>query len=83
MNARAIPRAAVTSSIRLARLPFDVAARALPGGGSNARLAVDRAEAAAEQAAAQREREQALVEADEAARLEAAAERAKEERKED
>jgi hypothetical protein len=47
MNVRALPRAAVTSSIRLARLPLDIAVTALPGDSGQARLALDRVDATA------------------------------------
>ncbi len=49
MNVRAIPRTAVTSYLRLVRVPIDTAIRLLPGNGSGpstrAKLAVDRADA--------------------------------------
>lgn len=49
MNARSIRRAAVDSSLRLVRLPLDVAIGRLPGNGTgarpSARLAVDRTDA--------------------------------------
>jgi hypothetical protein len=51
MNIRAIPRTAVKTSIRLARLPFDAAVQLLPGNGAGAKgkakRAVDRADATA------------------------------------
>ena len=37
MNIRAIPRTAVKTSIRLARLPFDAAVQLLPGNGAGAK----------------------------------------------
>jgi hypothetical protein len=49
MNTRAIPRAAVNSSLRVARLPFDAAINLLPGDGTGikpaAAAAVDRVDA--------------------------------------
>src|SRR5690349_15007220 len=51
MNARAIPRAAVRSYLRVLRVPFDAAITLLPGDGSGAKTAararVDRADASA------------------------------------
>ncbi|MBV8956477.1 MAG: hypothetical protein JO153_18040 [Solirubrobacterales bacterium] len=51
MNLRVIPRTAFTTSLRLARLPLDIAIGVLPGDGagpkSRARAAVDRADATA------------------------------------
>ncbi len=48
MNVRSIPRTAVTTSLRLARVPLDTAIRALPErAATNATLAVDRADATA------------------------------------
>jgi hypothetical protein len=51
MNARSIPRTAVDTSLRLIRLPLDAAIGWLPGNGTGAqptaRLAVERADAAA------------------------------------
>lgn len=48
MNARSLRRTAVTTSLRLARVPLDTAIRALPErAATNATLAVDRADATA------------------------------------
>jgi hypothetical protein len=51
MNVRAIPRTAVKTSLRLARIPFDAAVQLLPGNGTGvqgkAKRAVDRADATA------------------------------------
>ena len=47
MSTGTIPRTAVRSSIRLARLPFDVAIMLLPAGRQSAQLAVDQADATA------------------------------------
>jgi hypothetical protein len=51
MNIRTIPRTAVKTSLRLARLPFDVAVQLLPGNGAGAKgkaqRAVDQADATA------------------------------------
>jgi hypothetical protein len=51
MNIRAIPRTAVKTSLRLARLPFDAAIQFLPGNGAGAKgkaeRAVDQADATA------------------------------------
>jgi DNA repair protein SbcC/Rad50 len=45
MSTRTIPRAAVTTSIRLARLPVDLAIGLLPAGRQRARTVVDQADA--------------------------------------
>lgn len=46
MNARFLPRIALTSGLKLARLPLDTVIAVLPGDGAGARLALDRADAA-------------------------------------
>jgi hypothetical protein len=47
MNVRVITRSAVSTSLRMVRMPLDAAINVLPGDGTRAKLAVDRADAAA------------------------------------